>query len=101
GDDLASVDEVRASRRDVVFLDGGDDLGDAHAGHGELPGIDGELEAPRLSAERVHLDDPGDEPEARRDLPLEHGPLLHERPVAFPLEVKDLAEPAGDRAELR
>ncbi len=43
----------------------------------------------------------GDEPEARRDLPVEGRASIHERPLALHLEVVDLAEAAGDRTELR
>lgn len=100
-DVLAAVDDVRTSGRDVVLLDRGDDLGDVDARRRQLRRIERELEALRLSAERVHVEDAGDETEARCDLPVEDRAAIHQRPIALHLEVEDLADAARHRRELR
>ena len=98
---LASISKIGSAARDVVPLDGRRDLGDADAGGGHLARIDGELEAPSLAAERVHLHDAGHELQPRRDLPVEDGAAIHERQRALHLEMEDLAEAARDRTKLR
>lgn len=99
---LGAPRDGAAADRDVVALEGGDDLAEGHVAHGHALRVDGDLVGAKLAAEDVDVDDAGDQAKPRGDLPVEDGAQLHgAAALAAHLELVDLPESRRERTHLR